>query len=328
MEHRVLHDIFLTRYPQPLLIGSDLPPDLDRCRVQIFHIIFKDLAPALNLDSEFFRAVHDALARELGVGQLARGRNATEMCVRFLGDPYDLWNDAHGSADTYLKSRLSMVELLLRSIEAKRSPQPQSAPASMLHKLIWWRGNSSAQQIANINNETYIVDKAITELNARLRSARLPLHYHNGFLQFAQDELVETKLADPCWRLLGCDTKWANADRELKEAFDAADNRRSDAAFHAAKALESVIKVISDEKGWTRGTESGAVAYIDNLVSQQNGRFIVPWEAELLKAFFKHVRNPHGHGAGSQRPPSFNEYQTAWSLETAMSWIKSLILRY
>lgn len=323
----MLHDVFLTRYRLPLIHSSSLPPGFDRFRVQVFHIIFKDIGPALDLDSEFFRRAHDALARELGVGQLAPGRDPFEMCCRFLGEPYDLWNEAHGGPDTYFKSRLSLVELMFRAVETRPPRQEQSARPSVLRKLLKRLVGPSERDHLETDHERAAIGRAIAELNARLRAANLPLHYHNGFLQFAQDGLVETKLAEPCWRLLGGDPRWTNADRELKEGFDAADTRRSDAAFHAAKALESVIKVISDEKGWTRGSEGGAAAYIDNLVSQQNGRFITPWEAELLKAFFKHVRNPHGHGAGSQPPPSLTEHQTAWALETSMAWMKSLILR-
>lgn len=244
------------------------------------------------------------------------------MCGRFLCETYDLWKDSHGTADEFLKSRLSLVELLFRAIEERVALQARSPRKPGLAKILKREADTP-----NAVEARATVEQAIRELNARLQAAGLGFHYHNGFLQFAQDELVEQRLAEPCWRLLGGDPKWANADRELKEAFDAADGRRTDAAFHAAKALESVIKVISDDKGWTRGNESGAAAYIDNLVSQQNGRFIATWEAELLKAFFKHVRNPHGHGAGSQPPPSLTEHQTAWALETAMSWMKSLILR-
>jgi hypothetical protein len=69
------------------------------------------------------------------------------------------------------------------------------------------------------------------------------------------------------------DAKWTIVDQELKEAIEHADSQRKDAAFHAANALESTIKIISDDKGWSSGRERGAANYIDNLVSQQNGRF-------------------------------------------------------
>jgi hypothetical protein len=75
------------------------------------------------------------------------------------------------------------------------------------------------------------------------------------------------------------------------------------------------------------GSEREAANYIDNFVSQKNGRFIAPWEPAPLKAFITHVRNPHGHGAGSQPPPNLADCQTNWAIETAMSWIKSLTRR-
>ncbi|MEO3474100.1 hypothetical protein AAFN86_19690 [Roseomonas sp. CAU 1739] len=288
---------------------------------QVAHIVFSDLTPALALQPEFFRDVHNALARELGVGRLVNGETYDAVCGGFLLQPYDLWNDSHGSADYFLKSRLSLVELLFRAIEERVARQAASARKPGLARILGREVGAPDAVAARA-----MVEQAITELNARMRAAGLEFHYHNGLLQFAQDGLIQSRLSEPCWALLR-DAVWANAEIELKEAFHAADGRRADAAFHVAKALESVVKVISDQKGWTRGNENGASAYIDNLVSQQNGRFIAPWEAELLKAFFKHVRNPHGHGAGSQPPPAFNEKQTAWALESSMAWMKSLILR-
>jgi hypothetical protein len=63
-------------------------------------------------------------------------------------------------------------------------------------------------------------------------------------------------------------------DSDMKEAIDRRDTGSRDAAVYALKALESVLKIISDEKGWTRGNERGAANYIDNLVSSTNGRVI------------------------------------------------------
>lgn len=116
--------------------------------------------------------------------------------------------------------------------------------------------------------------------------------------------------------------------RSRVKGSDRARRRSEDAAFHAAKALESTIKIISDDKGWSTGRERGAANYIDNLVSQQNGRFLAPWESDMLKAYFIHVRNPHGHGAGSQPPPVLTPHQTEWAIETTMAWIKNLVRRF
>ncbi len=296
------------------------PPAIGRLFIQIAHIVFDDLVTKLLLDQGFFKTVHDALARELGKGRLIDAPTFDAICGNFLTEPYDLWNDRHGTADTFLKAKLSLVELIFRAAEDRVAIAARPAQS---RRGIFGR----TAEIASVSNQAAdAVADAIRELNTRFRQARIGLHYHNGLIQFAQDDLVEDQIAEPCWALLR-DPKWANVDRELKEAFDRADDGRSDAAFYAAKALESSIKIISDERGWTTGNERGAANYIDNLVSQKNGRLIDTWEADMLKSFFTHVRNPHGHGAGSQPPPALADHQTAWAIETGMSWIKSLIRR-
>ncbi|MBX5141227.1 hypothetical protein HJB79_21010 [Rhizobium lentis] len=299
----MIQDLFVRRYPQQIYWADRPTPEIHQLFVQVAHIVFDDLVEPLRLDLGFFKRAHDALARETGRGRLYDAPSWDAVCGEFLTEVYDLWKDRHGTADTFLKMRLSLVELLFRFAEERARELALTVP-DVLH----------------------VAARAVDELNNRLRHARMELHYHNGLLQFARDELTETRTAEPCWAVLQ-DSKWANVDRELKEAIEHADRQRQDAAFHAAKALESTIKIISDDKGWSTGRERGAANYIDNLVSQQNGRFLVPWEGDMLKAFFVHVRNPHGHGAGSQPPPALTPHQTNWAIETAMAWIKNLVRR-
>ncbi|MCW2359814.1 hypothetical protein M2239_007988 [Bradyrhizobium elkanii] len=47
----------------------------------------------------------------------------------------------------------------------------------------------------------------------------------------------------------------------------------------------------------------------------------------MLKAYFAHVRSPHGHGAGSLPAPTLTSHQTDWAIETAMAWINNLARR-
>lgn len=93
------------------------------------------------------------------------------------------------------------------------------------------------------------------------------------------------------------------------------------------RALESAVKIISAENGWLTGAERGAANVIDTLVSAKNGRFIAPWEADMLKRFFADVRNPDAHGAGAKLQPQLTVIQTAWAIEFCMISIKSLIRR-
>ena len=158
-----------------------------------------------------------------------------------------------------------------------------------------------------------------------MRDANIPFHYHNGFFQRANVATSTVQIDEPFWDLMR-DPKWKNVDMDMKKAIDLRDNAGRHAVFYAAKALESVVKIISDEKKWTTDNEKGAAMFVDNLVNKNNGRFIEAWESVALKAIFK-VRNDHGHGPGSSPQPSLTTQQQTWVIESSMSWIKSLILR-
>jgi hypothetical protein len=167
---------------------------------------------------------------------------------------------------------------------------------------------------------------AIKELKDRLRANRTGLDYTNGLLHMASDQLTTQRIAEPFWEIVK-DPKWATVDLEIKEAFDHLDHGQRDAAAHAAMALESTIKIISDDNKWSTGNEKGAANYIDNLVSARSGRFIEVWEADALKAIFSNLRNPQSHGGGSNPPPRLSDSQQTWAIESCMTWIKSLVRR-
>jgi hypothetical protein len=164
---------------------------------------------------------------------------------------------------------------------------------------------------------------AVDELNARFRQAGCELHYHNGFVQIGADDLILQQIEEPFWRLVAS-PKWANVDHDMKEAIDLRDTDGRDPGLYAAKALESAVKIISDEKKLSNGKERGAANYIDNL---KRGTIIEDWEADSLKVFFSKVRNPLGHGPGSGAMPALNKQQTDWAIETCMTWVKCLIRR-
>lgn len=170
------------------------------------------------------------------------------------------------------------------------------------------------------------LDSAVDELNGRLRIAGYPLHFHNGLFQMRGDELIEDEVHEWFWELVA-EPKWKSVDEQMKEAFDRRDNGDRTAPFHAVSALESVIKIISSSKNANTGSEKGAANYIDNLISERSGRYIAAWEGEVLKAMFRDVRNPFGHGPGESDLPKLTEEQTDWAIDTSMVWCKSLIER-
>jgi hypothetical protein len=227
--------------------------------------------------------------------------------------------------DRHMKERIGFLELAFRDRDQWLTYDAQT------FELMAKQGYYSLENAQSTRRNHQVFRDAFSawcnELNERFRRAHVPLHYHNGFIQFTSDEKVEMQIVQPFWRLVD-GKKWENVSIDMAEAVDRRDAAGRDPAFYAAKALESAIKIISDEKGWTRGVEKGASNYIDNLVTERNAvRFIDVWEKDVLNAYFGKVRNQFGHGPGGEPMPTLSKEQTDWAIENAMSWCKSLIER-
>lgn len=322
----MITDVFIKRYPERWSYGAGTVPDnIIALFRQAGAIVFDDLRRYISDPEALCKQVHDQLVRELGYG-ICRETTFIKICHRCLFEVYDLWNDLHGEPDNFIKVRLSLIELLFRRIDKEISVGPRNMDSELAASI---RRTLKRKQTAISKRDQERLDAfraATEELNQRLRDAQVPFHYHNGFLQRADDSLLATEIEQPFWDLLR-NPLWTNVDTDMKEAIDRRDNGGRDAPFYALKALESALKIISDEKGWTHGNERGAANYIDNLVSSTNGRFIDVWESEALKALFRDVRNPLGHGPGTQAQASLRIEQQSWVIETSMSWIKNLIRR-
>lgn len=312
----MITDIFAHRYRDVLTFDQDMAENAIGVMLQqATSIFFKDVQPRLGFNENFFRAINDQLARELGLQSLRRPsafHTVTEtedaVCRSFLATPFKPSGNNFGDPDYYCKARLSMLELLFREALPNARRRFSYSPTK-------------------VEGATNVMNRAIQELNHRLQANRTGLRYHNGLLQRAADALSTERLATPFWNIVS-DPKWATVDNEMKEAYDRLDRGQDDAFTHAMDALESTIKIISDERGWARGNEKGAANYIDNLVSVRNGRrFIEVWEKDALIALFKDLRNPHRHGGGSNPPEPLSVLQQTWAIESCMSWIKSLIQR-
>lgn len=297
-----------------------------------------------------WKRLHDQLARELGVSELSQRyysytqKNALgaefpvsgwfswdHVCEQFVNAKYL----GQCEADRFVKERISFVELALRLRGEEIATMNVNLPAAIQQATFRDAAARSGLLIpgsavegvkawnAKQNSE---YQSQIAELNERFRRAGTPMTYHNGFIQFAMDQRIEQNIAKPFWDLVA-DPMWKNVDIDMKEALDRRDSNNKDPAIFAAKALESAIKIVSDLKQWTRGNENGAAQYIDNLISKANGSFLTPWEGEMLKDYFRKVRNSVGHGPGSEPMPELTLPQTDWAIETAMSWIRSLVRR-
>ncbi len=255
-----------------------------------------------------------------------------KVCETWMQEQFDNDNP-HSSADRFIKERLSLVEIGFRKHEDKIATANAAFPIKIqaakndalrpaeigFIRVPGDRVEAYKSINAKLNDQFRV---CVEELNTRFRQAGCSLNYHNGFIQLSTDELSLQQVETPFWTLVS-NPKWENVDTDMKEALDRRDNDGRDPAMHATHALESTIKIVSDNKGWTHGGEKGAHNYIDNLASKKNGKFLTDWESESLKAIFTEVRNPFGHGPGSDEMPSLTPQQTDWAIETCMVWIKS-----
>ena len=314
----MLTDVFHKRYPHVWHFYQGVPREFAVCLRQGAQIIFQDLKPYFQDTEELCHTAYTKLVRELGHG-IYNGRSAEDTCAGALFEQYDLWNDAHGKSEQFVQYRFSLLELLMAEMEAEFATPIADSGFKLFKK-------SQPASDAQADPRKDAFRNAVQELNHRMREAGIPFHYHNGIFQRGTDSVIESQVYEPFWTLVQ-DEKWQNIDIDIKEAIDRRDHKGRDVALYALKALESTIKIISDDNGWSRGTERGAANYIDNLVSAANGRFVDVWESEQLKALFKGLRNPHGHGPGSALQPTLSDHQENWIIECSMIWIKSLIHR-
>ncbi|WP_158900141.1 AbiJ-NTD4 domain-containing protein [Burkholderia sp. L27(2015)] len=356
----MLTDIFGRRY-RDYPIWSDYTASESGLLVQCLEVA-KDVLPYYSADGQVidsrklkWKLIHDRLARELGVGELwpryfqyttknwqgvdVPATHANEwvaMCEMFATFTYQ--QQIHSNIDRYMKDRISLIELAMRERqneikEMNRILEQQVREAVLLAQQPTRRGviriPGSPETALRTTNATMnaAFNASVEELNVRFQQSGVPLSYHNGFIQVATDEQIEKRISKPFWTVIA-DAKWQNVATDMHEALDRRDRGAGDAAWYACKALESAIKIISDQKGWTRGTEKGAHNYIDNLVAERAGvRYIDTFEMEVLKPYFSHVRNRFGHGPGSDPMPAFTAAQTDWAVEFAMTWVRTLVRR-
>lgn len=322
----MLTDVFLKRHQRQLWYNHEAARPLASMFNQVLHIL-DDLQPVVGTDDAFFGAVHDRLARELGLPYLVRGHMSYARRIgTYLGQPYDLWNDEHGDIDYFLKSRLSMLELLFRQLDERLAERDAKAVPPKRSSLFGGAGSQPLLAAGAPSADRMRFNEALAELNTRLRESGIGLVYHNGFLHFASDRMSVDRVQTPFWEVLAA-PQWRVADREMKEAIEHLDRADDDAAVHALCALESVMKILCEERGWSTGKEKGAVNFIENLQSDRSGRFISPWEADALRALFREIRNPRSHGGGTSSPDALSIQQLTWVVETSMSWTKSLATR-
>ena len=354
----MLTDIFAQRY-KDRSIWTTLGAAEIALLTQCFRVVREQLIPTENYKGDtwvehlaMWKELESKVSMELGLEQLSPhsynfmsgaehvyGNIGIDSVVRtWMLRPFG--EDPNPDPDWHMKVRMSFIELAFRdkgaSVEAFRAQtEKKIADAKTFARQRQLRSlrtlgvdieDVGAQERAICDAGEERFRKYVEEVNHRFRQAGAALALHNGYIQIASDELIEAQVATPFWQLVA-DPRFVNVDIDMKEAVDRREAGDRDPAFYAAKALESAIKIVSNEKGWTRGSEKSASNYIDNLQSAANGSYIAAWEADALRNIFAKVRNELGHGPGGETMPELSQQQTNWAIESAMSWTKSLVER-
>ena len=347
----VLTDIFAFRYANNKIWDTYSTKE-KRLLVQAFSVV-KDMNPYYDYKGRedpvakaTWKNLHDRISVELGLQQLSQaafsyqtmhqGKQSNWSYLHTWLTVCENWlvqsPGGNEDVDAFVKERLSLIEVAMRDRELAVSKANSELPQKILDAKRRPSGGlrlpgdleDGIRARNKKKNESFQV--RVDELNTRFRQAGCKLHYHNGFIQISEDELLLREAEEPFWKLVS-DTMWKNVDTDMKEAIDRRDGGERDPAWYAARALESTIKIISDEKGWSHGREKGAHNYIDNL-AKKDALFIERWESDALKSIFTELRNPFGHGPGSAEMPSLTPQQIDLAIELCISWAKSLIKRF
>lgn len=356
----MLTDIFARRYENRPLFKT-VGPREQALFVQAYRIINEQLFPYYGYDEKVdegakvtWTNLHDRLTMELGIKELSGRFYSYEGTWNGKPYTYSGWYDMNLvceswitkqfsddlDPDVFVKRRLSFVELAFREREQQithiNNQLESELRTAALRDAVSKSGGglripgSSQSNVDFVKRNKERINTTfkgyVHELNERFKQAGMPLHYHNGYIQITTDSLTQSQIEQPFWDAVK-DAKWANVSTDMATAIDLRDTGGRDPAFYAGKALESTIKIISNEKSWTTGKEKGASDYLNHLESKANGSFIDQWERKILQAFFISVRNEYGHGPGSDPMPKMTEFQTDQTIEFCMSWIKSLIKR-
>ena len=348
----MLTDVFFRRYEKRPMFDT-VGPREQALFVQAYRIINEQIWSYYGWDKKVdekvrstWTALHDRLTMEIGIKELSPKYYSYQG--ELMGKPhtYSGWNEINFvverwltltfsqglDPDVFVKRRLSFIELAFREREAQLAEANAKLPQALQYAAaLDAQRRAKGINVASTKKENEFLNSMflahVHELNSRFEQAGMPLHYHNGYIQIKADTQLQAQVEQPFWDLVK-DHKWKNVSIDMAEAIDRRDTKGRDPSFYAAKALESTIKIICDEKVWTKGSENGASDYLNHLESKANGGFIHPWERQMIQKIFSDVRNDLGHGPGSAQMPIFTDQQIDYTIDFCMASIKSLINRF
>lgn len=250
----------------------------DALRVQIVHIMRDVLGvPGYTISDsprELYKSIIEILCREFGVFHLT-GTSAFDNA------------HSHQSLFKFILEEED-VEMVLDAVE-----------------LSCLAVDTETRSYSYLRREDFdeAATEAIKEVNYRFQSHGVGYRYESTKIVRIDSEMVHAEVVKPALALLH-DKQFAGAEEEFLNAFEHHRHlRHKEALTDCLKALESTLKSIAQNRGWTAPANATAKALLDLMFEQQ----LIPqfWSQHfgglraMLEAGVPTVRNRLGsHGQG------------------------------
>lgn len=227
-------------------------------------------------------------------------------------------------AESHLLDETSFIEKKLPEYQA-RSEHIKNLSEEKKTKFHNDGEENIASSIPVLESKKSALTVIRTEVNQRAKMHSLDFSYHNGFFQKSDNPAIEEKIMSTFWELVS-KQKYKNIETDMLKAYDLYDSNDRDAPLYAAKALESMLKIVCLEKNFTSNSNKPAGFYLDMLNKKENGPVILNEEKEELVSMFR-IRNSHGHGPGENPMPSLTAQQTIRYINASAVWVVNLSKR-
>ncbi len=283
-------------FPQPLRVQviNLMSQTLGDCNTR------RDLYGDIHENSDAaarWSTIHQTLAHEYGVFQLAKGKDAQDRCCSFFLNT------------TETEECLDFVELAFR--------------------LIQTMGIAYSKHYGAHAREQEECEQAIQELNYRLREHGLGYQFEEGKIIRVDSQFIHAEVVKPALTLL-YKASFTGASEEFLQAHEHYRAKRyPEAIAGALKAFESTMKGICDVRKWIYPEGAAAKGLIEvifsnellpsSLTSQFSGL------RSVLESGLPTVRNKQGgHGQGKD-PVPIPSHMAAYALHLAASNIVMLL---
>ncbi len=281
---------------------ADLPRAL---RVQIVQIMsdavgiyYQYLEPGNAIENnEGWEIIHDSVAREHGVFELAEGSNPFHSCKNFLLNSH--------SVDLVL-DLIEFGFLYIHSITRQFSVKERAQRGI--------RGTA---------------DEAIKELNERFKQAGVGYQFEDGYILRIDSELTHSEIVKPALRYLNEDGFEGSRDEFMSAHAHYRKGEMKDAIVDANNAFESTLKSICLQREWDfqNGDSASRLIkvvrdhgllpdYLDNSFDQ----LVATLNSGLPKV--RGEEGAHGQGAILSETP---DYVAAYALHLAAAQILFLV---